>query len=259
MTDKVSKLLNGIANVGLVNAMSYLWKSMVLAPVHERRVGKGKYEISTLSTRQLPRPIACRYGSTDFKVFNQIFFQDEYGPLRVSRDARLIVDCGAYVGYSTLYFLEKYPNAEVIAVEPDSRNYAMLTRNVAQYGARVTTINAGVWPHKAGLKLRKGEGGEWATIACECPEGEQPDVNALDIPSILGHRSNQRIDLLKLDIEGTERTLFAGNYESWIDRVDTYVIELHGDACRAAFLGALSTGKFDYSESGELTIAHRRG
>src|SRR6185503_15548680 len=152
--------------------MAYFWKAMVLDRLGEPADAAGGYRTGSLSTRQLPHPVRCRYGSTDFKVFNQIFFQDEYGPLRVPAEARLILDCGAYVGYSTMYFLARYPNAHVIAVEADSRNYALLKQNLARYGSRVSLVNAALWSHPAALKLHKGLRGEWSTTVHECVDGE---------------------------------------------------------------------------------------
>jgi len=69
----------------------------------------------------------------------------EYRCLKEVHDASLIVDCGANVGYSTVYFLTRYPRAKVIAVDPDPDNYALLEANVAPYGARCRPIRSAVW------------------------------------------------------------------------------------------------------------------
>ncbi len=254
---KFKKLMNGCSNMGTANALSFLWKAHVLNRLYFRQAKTDAYRTGSLTTTQLPHPVACRYGSSDFKVFNQIFFQDEYAPAQVSKDAKLIVDCGAYVGYSTMYFLQKYPNADLIAVEPDSRNYVLLKQNLEQYADRVTIINSAIWSHKTRLKIRRRAHGEWATTVAECGDDERADLEALDIPAILARSRHSRVDLLKLDIEGAEGVLFTRNYESWIDLVDVFVIEIHGDSYEKIFLRALSGGKFEFSTSGELTIARR--
>ena len=92
----------------------------------------------------------------------------------------------------------------------------------------------------------------------ECKENEQGDVDACDIPTLLGARNYNMIDVMKIDIEGAESVLFSRNYESWIDRANTFVIELHGAYHKEIFLQALSGRGFDFSISGELTIAQRR-
>ena len=65
--------------------------------------------------------------------------------------------------------------------------------------------------------------------------------------------------ILKLDIEGAEAELFRSGYESWIDAVDVFVIELHDDAgygpAADYFYPALAPLAPSYATSGELVIA----
>jgi FkbM family methyltransferase len=244
--------------MGTINALSFLWKARVLNMRYLRPGTADVYRTGRLRAKQLRSPMTCRYGSTDFKVFNQIFFLAEYEPLQLSKDPELIVDCGAYVGYSTAYFLSKYPKADVIAVEPDRRNYELLKQNLTEYGGRVTALHSAVWSHKTRLRICHDALGEWATQVRECKQGEQADIEAVDIPSILERSKHDKIDILKLDIEGAETVLFSRNFEPWIDRVDAFVVELHGDSQKALFFQALSREDFDFSTSGELTMARRR-
>ena len=257
MNGVFGKVVHGCAAMGAMNAASYLWKAKVVDKLLHPPAAESGYRMGQLSAKQLHEPVDCRYGSSDLKVFNQIFFLDEYGPVRTSSDAKLIVDCGANVGYSTAYFLSKYPTAQVIAVEPDRRNYEVLTRNTAGYGARAVAINAAVWSHKTRLALHRHDRGEWATQVKEANVAESADIDAVDIPEILNRSKHDRIDLLKIDIEGAEGELFSHNYESWIDRVETIVIELHGDSYERIFHEALKGRKFGFGTSGELTIASR--
>jgi len=46
-------------------------------------------------------------------------------------NADLIIDAGANVGYSSVYFLSNFPNCRVIAIEPDGDNFASLQKNLA--------------------------------------------------------------------------------------------------------------------------------
>ncbi len=84
-----------------------------------------------------PAGVYVRAGSTDWRVFRQIFVDGEYNPLcdRIVEVER-IVDLGANVGYSAVFFLERYKNASCVCVEPDQRNFEMLRKNTRRYGAR---------------------------------------------------------------------------------------------------------------------------
>src|SRR5256885_16984483 len=66
-------------------------------------------------------PLFMRLGTSDREVLGQIFIEEEYRPLVLS-SPQAIIDLGANVGYSSAYFLSQYPNATVLAVEPDPDN-----------------------------------------------------------------------------------------------------------------------------------------
>ena len=209
----------------------------------------------TLRAKDCRYPVHVRYNASDRDVFDMIFVQQEYACLRASEGVRLVIDCGANVGYAAAYFLSRYPQAHVIAVEPDGPNFALMERNLRPYADRVTLIKAGIWSHKAGLVLhRYGEGKEWSTEVSECAEGQTPDVEATDIPALLSLSGRDRIDILKVDIEGSETVLFNQESRRWMDRVKNIVVELHGPECESALFRALSNYEYDLSTSGELTV-----
>jgi FkbM family methyltransferase len=223
-------------------------------------------ELVALTSRDLKHPVYCRPSTSDAHVFHQIFIEREYGCLDDldTRAECLIVDCGANVGYSSAYFLSRFPACRVVAVEPDPENFALLRKNVAPYGERVLPIRAGIWSHPASLKLRDErveEGNEWNQSVRECEPGEPANFKALSVGSILDASGFGRIAVLKMDIEGAEAVVFAGGHEDWLPRVDNLVIELHAyspfGATHAVFGKAVEGTDFAITESGELTVCRR--
>lgn len=206
-----------------------------------------------MTSKLLQHPVWARKVSSDFKVFDQIFAEREYRCLDRIAPPQLIVDCGANVGYSSAYFLSRYPKCTVVAIEPDPSNFALLSRNLEPYAARCHLLNAAVWWRKETLRFKtpNTEGAEWA---CSVEPGMSggSSVSAITIPDVLEMVLNSRISVLKIDIEGAERDLFAHD-PTWLDAVDNIAIELHGDACRDAFLRAIQPRLFDISLCGELT------
>lgn len=203
-------------------------------------------------------PMWARYKSSDIDVLYQIFGEKEYSTLDSLEDCKLIIDCGANVGYSSIYLLNKYPDAHIIAVEPDQENFQVCQKNLEPYSDRVTLVNAAIWSHETGLVISKyGEGREWSTQVKECQINQQPDILATDIQSLLQKHGSTSIDLLKIDVEGAESVIFSQNYETWLDQVKNIVIELHGKECENIFFQALSAHKYDFSKFGELTICQR--
>lgn len=200
-----------------------------------------------------------RTEASDYRVLRQIFIENEYAPLDDLSSVATIVDCGANVGYSSLYFLNRFPQAHVIAVEPDPANALICEQNLRPYGNRATVIKGAIWPQKARLEIVRGEyrdGGEWATQVqpLVTPSGSTMVVEGFDMSDILEMLKGSAIDILKVDIERSEIALFGSNTEAWLGRVRNIAIELHDNECCRVFQEALSSYNFGVQHSGELTI-----
>ncbi len=202
-------------------------------------------------------PLLCRPNTSDIFVFDQIFIEREYSCLDHLTNVDLILDCGANVGYSSAYFLSRFPAATIIAIEPDPANFAQLEKNLAPYGDRTKIIYAGLWSHPANLKIQYATE-EWGTQVRECHPNETPDLQATDIATILRLSGKDRISILKVDIEGAEAIVFSQNYESWLPKVDNLVIELHDNSnfgqASEIFFNAIADQPFNLSECGELIV-----
>jgi len=124
-------------------------------------------------------PVTMRVGgSSDPLVFEQIFINAELTNLisRV-RDVRTIVDLGANVGYASIVFLNAFPNAYVLAVEPDPKNAVLCARNLSPYGNRARLVEAAAWSRSCGLMLIRGafrDGKEWSTQVRPAQPDEWP-------------------------------------------------------------------------------------
>ena len=105
------------------------------------------------------------------------------------------------------------------------------------------------------LPAGAGDGREWATQVRES-NGREDDatVEGWDIPSLLELAGGREIDLLKVDIEGSELEIFDNNSSRWLPKVRNICIELHGPDCEKAFLRALGDFDYDLERAGELTI-----
>ena len=236
--------------IGFVNALRFM-------ALKYRNKRSGSKKNASLSSPQSKTPLAVRPDTSDIAVFQQIFVELEYGCLDFLSAPDWIIDCGANVGYSSAYFLSRFPKARVIAIEPDAGNYQMLVQNTAFFGERITPINAGVWSHEARLRVRQAEvgaGKEWAFFVEEAAPGEPCDVEAVNLDSVLAQAGAAKIDLLKVDIEGAEKVVFADGAAAWLKTVAAVVIELHGPECERIVTEALAPRAKERFQHGELTI-----
>jgi FkbM family methyltransferase len=247
-------LPESIKSLGLGNAGLY-W----LQRARERRVNDQR--LLRVQAREASYPLVYRANTSDRSVFAQIFLGNEYADVSDLGNVGLVIDCGANAGFSTAYFLSRFPECRVIAIEPDSETFKVLRLNLKPYGNRVQMVNAAVWSHQTGLRLVHGyrDGEAWTAQVREVSADEDPDVDAVDLGTLIDGSGYERLSLLKVDIEGAEAVLF--NDAPWIDLVDNIVIEIHDDSsfgdARAVFRRAIADQSFVVKEVGERTICKR--
>lgn len=244
----IQKYARSIRNLGGLSFARYWWHQKTNLP---------KSGVFDLTARYAKHPLQCRAGTSDIDVFKHIYVLREYEYLDDLQTAGLMIDCGANVGMSTSYFLSRFPDARVVAVEPDPGNFHQLQHNTRLYGDRVHAVNAGVWSKSVGLKFIKndqGDGRAWAVTVGEAGPDERADIQAVGVLDLLEQSGHSRIALLKIDIEGSEKALFSENAGDWLGRVDNLVIELHGDACERVFYEAIKPYSFDVIQSGGVVI-----
>ena len=140
-----SKFATWSSNLGIAQATRYtLYR--ILHRTFKRR-------ILTLFVKGFRQPLYCRAGGSDLRVFAQVLANREYRCLDGSDVAGLVIDCGANIGLSTVYFLSRFPNTHLIALEPDPDNFKMLALNTACFSDRVTLLQAAVWNKNTAPRL----------------------------------------------------------------------------------------------------------
>lgn len=204
-----------------------------------------------------PADFTIRRRDSDYFVFSSIFLEGELS-VYVPPELRLIIDGGANVGFSTAYFAQHYPSATVVAVEPSGENCARIKRHCAGFG-NVTLLEGGLWSHSGLLRIRNPEAASWS-FRCELADGPGEGVfSAFTVGEIIERSGADRCDLLKLDIEGAEASVFAPGALDWLNRVDAILVEVHGDVALANITAACPSTCFDSSQNGEKLLLIRKG
>jgi FkbM family methyltransferase len=200
-------------------------------------------------------PLTLRRGDTDNIVVRQMLALEQYKTVSNLAGVRLIIDCGANIGASAYYLLHRYPDARLVAIEPDPENVALCRRNLHPFGDRALVLHAAVWSECRPLRIAPAskQRGAWAR-SVEPASAQDADVDGLTIPEILIRtRSSAPIDLLKMDVEGAEIEIFRDR-PAWLAVTRHVAIELHDRTARAVFDRALDGYHYDRLEAGELTV-----
>lgn len=194
--------------------------------------------------KNLP-PVLVRGRTSDTKILYSIFARDDY-PAFSGEGFDTIIDCGANVGFSTIYFHSIYPSANIIAIEPDRSNFEQLRKNTKHLKS-IELIEAGVWSKDTNLFCTNPDAADWAFEFEECESASESTVRAIGIANLFEGLSPRQRVCIKLDIEGAEKKLFQ-NDPSWLARVDLLYIEIHG--CWKEVFDALSNYNYRVLSNG---------
>lgn len=181
------------------------------APVSLKLAGRDRLQFNS--------PILLRPTDSDLFVAAQVFGWRDY-ELPAALEAKLgrmaqswrqdgvtpiIIDGGANVGYSSLFLAERFPDAVVIAVEPNPAAFELLTNNVAGL-PNVVPLHAALWRDENGVDLCFPEHGSWAVQTKALDQAlDQAPTPSVTIETLLRSSGNRRLLICKLDIEGAER------------------------------------------------------
>jgi FkbM family methyltransferase len=217
-----------------------------------------------MNKQGIKSPVYLRVPSSDVRVFSQIFFKDEY-KFEVNREPELIIDAGANIGLASVYLANQFPNARILAIEPEKRNFEILVKNVAAY-PNIEPLLGALWSEKTEVEVVDPGLGNWA-FKIEAPvehgtssESPRQKVQGMTIDMILEKYGAREISILKLDIEGAECEVFRKS-ASWIDKISSLIVELHDHAkpgCNRSFYTATRGFDIEWSQ-GEFVYLARIG
>jgi FkbM family methyltransferase len=205
----------------------------------------------------LPHPLRIRPRTSDKYCFEQIFL-DEIYQLPIDISPRAIVDCGANVGYASVYFANRYPRARIVSIEPEPSNFKALVANTAAY-PNIILVEAAIWPSPGRLVVDSSDSA-WESRVSTPVNGLLPTVEAVTLQDIFARCPANALDVAKIDIEGAEKEVFSSGCHSWLGSVRVLIVELHDrikSGCTEAFEQALEGQRFMRVVRKDTTILYR--
>jgi len=178
--------------------------------------------------------VAIRGGTTDSKVFDEMFLERAYGPcvaaLPEDLGRAVLIDLGANIGLSALFLAQELAARalevdQIIAVEPDPDNFRLLSENLRTAGlaARTTAVLAFAGAERGFAELCDSGNGAWGMRMGPLADTGTP---VLPLAEIAGAAKAGQPLLLKCDIEGGERQLFL-HIRDWEHLIRYILLELH--------------------------------
>lgn len=225
----------------------------------------------SLTFNKTTRDFYYRPDTSDRAVATQVFNNKDYDFGRLGRGHELgefyqaaitsnrtplIVDGGANIGASPVFFAGAFPEARVIAIEPEDSNFELLTKNARDL--RIECMRGALTSKSGSIDIVDPGQGHWGFRTAAVGGGTQigQPVPAVTINELYAAHTPACIPfLVKIDIEGGEHELFAGNTE-WVALTPLIIIELHdwmlpGKANSRSFLQCIASHDRDFIHMGD--------
>jgi FkbM family methyltransferase len=172
------------------------------------------------------KPVAITDSFWYLHSLKEIFVDDIY-KFKCEHESPYIVDCGANIGLSVIYFKRLFPKAEIVAFEPDVTIFQMLKANLRQFDCtNVDTRNEAVWKEATTLKF-SANGGLGGQLVDE--SGQTVTTNITETQTArLKDYLKRPVDFLKMDIEGAEVVVLQDCAEE-LKNVNNLFVEYHSE------------------------------
>jgi len=173
---------------------------------------------TTLTLRPFAGDLFVLYEVLAFKVYH-------IAPsLLPTGNVRVIVDCGANIGITSLFLAARYPCAKILSVEPHPENFALLKTNVETV-PRILPIRACITGTPQSTVRFTADQAAWGNRIATDSHGIL--IPAITIDELCEQNGIEKIDLLKLDIEGAEKQVLENG--TFLARTEHIIVELHGE------------------------------
>jgi FkbM family methyltransferase len=241
----------------LINTNGFFLSETNLEFISEIKEGFEK----RIKTRKKPK-------SSDIDVFKMILVSKEYIPVvetykkhfKYNSEREMnIIDAGSNIGLTSLFFLDHFKNANIVCIEPENNNFKILEYNLQNCPEnKILKINGGIWKTDTFIKIVNDfkDKLDWSFRVEETKD--KNGIQAYTINTIIIKVGFLQIDILKIDIEGSEKQIFDPLISdlSFLKVTKCLAIEIHDlFDCRKQIYDVLDFYNFSYFNKGELTIA----
>jgi len=204
-------------------------------------------------------PLRLRLRTSDTSTFKQVFLDQEYA-IELPCSPVNIIDAGANIGLTSIFFSARYPEARILAIEPEQSNFALLERNTRPY-PNVIPLRAALWKEDTTIDLVDPGLGHWAFQTHDRGrDGEarpHDAVPGVTVTTLMKDHAMDTMDILKMDIEGSEKEVFE-EPGAWVDKVGVLMVELHDrfrPGCSESFYSATKGFGREWVQGGSVILA----
>jgi FkbM family methyltransferase len=183
--------------------------------------------------------IRYRLNKGDLHSFREVWFQEAYR-LPFEGLSGVLLDLGANIGMTSVWLAKRFSFTQVIAVEPDPNNVALVRQNLKLNGITGQVLEAAIGPKEGTARFEISEVSNLGRLS---ENGSL--VPMISVDTIIKKFAVKKFALIKIDIEGGEQDLFDGPI-GWLARTDAIIIEFHPTVDCSRIPGVVGSHGFKY-------------
>jgi len=169
-------------------------------------------------------------GGGDYRMFDDMFRREMTPPVLPA--CKTLIDLGGNIGLATVALARELPELRSYVVEPDADNVRMLELNLKPLvdAGRCKIERGAMWKADQMIEVEPPPlPGSFGAVRCSERQGGGVQVRGMTMDTIIDRAGFERVDLMKVDVEGAEAGMFDAGSD-WLDRVEALAVEFHGDA-----------------------------
>jgi FkbM family methyltransferase len=205
--------------MNIIQEIPFLW--------HQRRLLLSRERSLVLPFGE--NKMAIRPLSYDIYVVTEVFWEQVYSPRAVQIHApAVVVDLGANIGAFSLWAARRWQPGLIVAVEMDEQNYVLFEENMRlnRLESNVRLVKAAIWDCNERVGIRRHGFNHGMNQACADSTGA--GIPAITLERLLEMTGVEKVDVMKMDIEGAEGKLFSSANERILaGSVGCLLAELH--------------------------------
>jgi FkbM family methyltransferase len=212
--------------------------------------------------------------TSDSAVLQQVIIEKEYFPMvklieekGLFKSIRFIVDAGSNIGLTSIYFNGLFSSALIVSIEPEESNYLHQLKNIRINNCydKIIILKKALWINNTDSLIICDDfrdGGNWSKSVKKSNEENITPIPSITLSDIISTYSPHKIiDLLKIDIEGTERELFESNdfIQTIANSVRFLCLEIHDEFnIREKIRKILTENNIEFFDMGETTFCYNK-
>jgi len=203
-----------------------------LYPIHKKYFWKFLFSKNAFLVNIKNHKFFVRPRTTDLYILTEVFGEKCYQPTFKFKNEKIktIVDLGAHIGAFSVWAAQKFSPKKIVSVEMEKNNLEMLRRNVSanSFSNKIKIVSKAIYSQNSKMKLKKHPFDPGSHKLDDSARSHLEDVKTISLARLIKENRIEKIDFLKVDIEGAEKYILTNqNKDIFKHKVRIAIIETH--------------------------------